>query len=170
MASCTMTSCEFEATDTEPIIAISSQNRSEKPICSYHKYQRKLMESSLFPIAVFILTYGLVNLTGLATTGVGFFIQVSMLFLASLTVICLSLIVIEFIVRYIFMDIPIFRRTIVFTSESYEGSDKKRCCNCGECNSNGNLKRYEYTLQFIGTPIKSYNKGVNYYCSSCLSG
>lgn len=68
------------------------------------------------------------------------------------------------------MDIPIFRRTIVFTSESYEGSDEKRCCHCDERNSNGNLKRYEYTLQFIGTPIKSYNKGVNYYCSSCFSG
>jgi hypothetical protein len=161
-----MESCEFRATNTDTIWKVDPSNVSNKPICKYHHYLKELMKTSVLPLLTIFITFILSLKIGINFNSIWSIPVYFGLFVTLALSISIGMFLFELAVRYFLMDIPILRRRIRIIDECGQ-LDEKKCICCGEKNCEGTWREYSKRLEFIGTPIKYYEKGVNHYCESC---
>lgn len=161
-----MNACQFEASDTDKIWIVDPSNTSEKPVCKYHSYLQSTMENGITATIIFTLAaYASITLSGSSAilSIVIFFLSIVTAGLLMITL----LMSLEFSVRYLFMDVPLL--SVQRRVKKEKGTnDSHNCVNCEKDEDfEAVWKKYEKRLEFIGTPIKTYDEGINVYCESC---
>lgn len=163
---CSVHSCEFKASKTDTLWKVDPSNTSKKPTCKYHHSLKNLMQNPILPLLTIILAY--VVSIGLVSSIVSlFFLPVFLFsFITSVLIVSVFLLLIEFSVRYFFMNIPFLRRNITIKNE--QGClNSNKCLCCGKTECSGVWREYTKNLELFGTPIKTYKNGVNHYCENC---